>query len=107
MANDITTNPRLWALDSTGAVKVAGNRVYIKKIEYYPAAVSDDLIISEYAPDGTTAQNVIRLKTATATAEPVREVYDTPLEFNGLLVSTIDGGTAYLTIDKVTPKITA
>jgi hypothetical protein len=107
MANDITTNPRLWALDSTGAVKTAGNRVYVSKIEYYPAAIDDDIIISEYAADGTTTKNVIRLKANHGAAEPVREVYPHLFVLNGLAVSTIDGGIIYLSVEMVTPKITA
>jgi len=106
MANDITTHPRLWSLTTAGAIKAAGNRVFVRHVHYQPAAVDNALVISEYGPDGATAQNVIRMKAGPAVVLPLDRHYDPPLNLNGFYLSTITAGTVYLTIDKVQPKIT-
>ena len=110
MANDTTTHPRLWSVDSVGALKAAGDKVFIRHIIYLPALAGDDLVLSEYAPDGSTAQNIVHLvaKATITTEDVVERTFTPPLECNGLYVSTIDGGSAKIEIDKVVPtKITA
>jgi hypothetical protein len=107
MANDITTHPRLWVLDTVGAVKAAGNTVYVRHVHFEPTTAADVLTISEYAADGSTAQNVIKLKTGASVADPVDREYNPPLVMNGLYLSAITHGTAYVTVDTVRSKITA
>ncbi len=107
MANDITTNPRLWKLDTAGAIKAAGNRVLVSFIHFEPAAVSNILELSEYAPDGSTAQKVVRLRGGAAAADPVDAAMDPPLEMNGMYLSTLTAGEVYVSIKSIDTKITA
>lgn len=106
MANDLTTNPRLWSLDTVGSAKAAGNTVYIRGVHYEPTTAADILRISEYAPDGSTAQTVIRLKCGAA-VDHYDVSYSPPLPMNGIYLSEITHGVAYLLIEKVDTKITA
>lgn len=107
MANDITTNPRLWVLDTTGAIKAAGNRVFVTSVHFEPAAINNILELSEYAPDGSTAQRLIRLRGGTAAADPVDATFDPPMEFNGVYLSTLTAGSVWVGIKSVDTKITA
>jgi len=107
MANDITTNPRLWVLDTVGAIKAAGNRVLVSSVHFEPAAVANILELSEYAPDGSTAQRIIRLRGGAAAADPVDAIYDPPVEMNGLYLSTLTAGGVWGGIKSVDTKITA
>lgn len=108
MANDITTNPRLWSIDTAGALKAAGDKVFLRHIRWLPNAGGDDLILQEYDASGTAKAIVHLVAKATITTEDVVErSFAPPLECNGLAVGTIDGGTAVLEIDKVVPKLTA
>ena len=104
MANDITTNPRLWVLDTAGAVKAAGNRVRVIGIHYEPAAVNNVVSIGEYAIDGSTRQQVIRRKAGAATANPVDAEFTVPRDLNGLYLETLTAGTVYVEIADVNPK---
>lgn len=104
MANDLTTNPRLWVLDTAGALKAAGNFVGVKGLHYEPAAVGNVVSIGEYAPDGSTRQQVIRRKAGAAAADPVDATFDPPIVLNGAYLETITAGTLYLEIADVNPK---
>jgi hypothetical protein len=104
MANNITTSPRLWSLDTVGELKAAGNKVVVEGIHFEPAAVANICSIGEYAPDGSTVQQVIRVRGGAAVADPIDVEFAEPLELNGLYLSTITAGTAYLRIRSVTPK---
>lgn len=104
MANNITTHPNLWSLDTAMAVKAAGNEILVRHIHYEPTTVSDVCVIGQYAPDGSTVQNLIRLKAHPSVAAlPIDVVYDRPLKFNGMYLATIDHGTVYLMIETVNP----
>ena len=107
MANNITTNPLLWTLDSTGSVKAAGYRVHVIGIHYEPGAVSNALTIGDYAADGSTVQNRIMLKAHPSLVIPIDEIFPVPLVLNGVYVVTITAGTAYLMVLEVEPVITA
>ena len=98
MANDITTNPKLWALDTVGAVKAAGTRVKISHVHFEPTTAADVCTISEYASDGSTAKNVIKLKAGGTEVTSQDRSYTPPKELNGLYLSAITHGTVYLEV---------
>lgn len=104
MANNITTSPRLWSLDTVGELKAAGNEVIVEALHYEPAAVNNVVSIGEYAPDGSTRQQVLRYKAGSAAADPVDVEFTTPVKLNGLYLETITAGTVYLRIQSVNPK---
>jgi hypothetical protein len=81
------------------AVKAANTRVKIRHLHYEPAAVNNVCTISEYAADGSTAKNVIKLKAGSSVADPVDRSYDPPKELNGLYLSVITAGTVYLEVE--------
>jgi len=95
MSNDITA-PHLWVLDSAGVVKAAGTKVFVRMVVYGPAFAGDDLILQEYDAGGS-AKSAVILK---ASASDVDWVYidfgSEGITLNGLVVGTIDGGTAYV-----------
>jgi len=101
MANNTTTNPKLWSLDTTGSIKAASNKIFVSGLHYEPAAVNNTITLSEYAADGSTAQSRIILKAGPAAALPIDVVYDTPREFNGMYLSVITAGTLYVEIANV------
>jgi hypothetical protein len=102
MANDITTHPHLWSLDTVAAIKAAGYRIHVRHVHYEPAAVGNECVIGEYAPDGTTVQNVLRMKAHPSVAAlPIDVVYDRPLQLNGMYLATISAGTVYVMVDLV------
>jgi hypothetical protein len=103
MANNLTTNPRLWSLDTVGALKAAGNIVVVEGIHFEGAAVNNICSIGEYAPDGSTVQQVIRVRTPAGSADPVDVDFAEPLTLNGAYLSTITAGTAFLRIKSVNP----
>jgi hypothetical protein len=105
MANDITTNPRLWILDTAGALKAAGNRVFVRGLHFEPAAVDNIVALSEYGPDGSTRQLVARRRADHAAAEPVDASFDPPLECNGLYLETLTAGSVWVEVDKVSAKL--
>jgi len=107
MANDITA-PHLWKLTDVGVIKAAGDKVVIRRVVYAPAVAADDLVLQEYAADGSTAKDFCILKAGAADVDWVTIDYGSEgQEVNGLVVGTIDGGTCFVYIHKVTPKITA
>ena len=107
MAKDITS-PHLWKLTDVGQVKAAGDKVVVRRIVYAPAVAADDLVLQEYAADGSTLKDFCILKAGAADVDWVTIDYGPDGEgFNGLYVGTIDGGTVYIYIKGVVPKITA
>lgn len=104
MANDIATHPRLWDLDTVGAVKAAGTRVFIRSIHFQGTTAADFLTISEYAPDGSTAQEVIRMKVGATGTVAENKDFVPPIELNGLYLTTITHGHAFILIDKLDPQ---
>ena len=105
MANDITA-PHLWVLDTAGVIKAVGIRVRVRHVHYQPAAVDNDLILQEY--DAAAAvKSAIVMKAGPAVVLPLERDYPFGLVLNGLVVGTIDGGTVFVTVDKVEEKITA
>jgi len=107
MANDIT-GPHLWKLTDTGVIKAAGDKVRVRRIVYAPAVAADDLALQEYLSDGSTLKDFCVLKAGAADVDWVSIDYGPKgEEFNGLYVGVIDGGTCYVYLMGVTPKITA
>ena len=105
MANDIT-GPHLWKLTETGVIKATGNKVVIRRIVYAPAVAADDLVLQEYLSDGSTVKDFCILKAGAADVDWVSIDYGPEgQEVNGLVVGTIDGGTAYVYIKIVKPII--
>ena len=98
MANDITTNPNLWDLDTVGAAKAANNRVKVHHVHFEPTTAADICTISEYAADGSTAKNVIRLKAGGTEVVPVDRSYSPPKDLNGLYLSAITHGHVFLEV---------
>lgn len=98
MANDITTAPNLWDLDTVGAVKAANSRVKVHHVHFEPTGASAICTISEYDPDGSTARNVIRLKAGGTEVVPVDRHYNPPKSLNGLYLSTITNGHVFLEV---------
>jgi hypothetical protein len=96
MANDITA-PHLWKLDTAGLVKAAGTKIKITHVIFAPAVAADDLVLQEYAADGSTLKDFSVLKAGAADVDWIKDDFGPDgLEVNGLYVGTIDGGTAYV-----------
>ena len=67
MANDLTSNRRLWVLDSCGVLSTTP--VWIDKIIYIPSAASDDVTFKEWNPNSTVSAGTKYLKTGTITGD--------------------------------------
>ena len=52
MSNDVTSSV-VWVLETAAVIKATGNRVVVRKIVYYPAAVDNAVVIKDYDGDGT------------------------------------------------------
>lgn len=100
MAKDISA-PHLWKLDAAEVVVAAGTKVFVRKVVFWPAVDTDDLILREYLGDNTTLKDAIIMKGNLATLVPVEIDFGREgICFNGLTVGTIDGGSAYLYISR-------
>lgn len=99
MANTITGD-RYWNLD-TGAVIVAcGTPVIVRKIVFYPAAVSDDVLIQDYSTSAVL-QTAIRIKAGPTDASLVSLDFGPEGRLlNGFKLATIDGGSVDIYIGK-------
>jgi hypothetical protein len=73
--------------------------VKIRHVHFEPAAASNVCTISEYGPDGATAQNVIKLKCPGTEVVPQDRNYDPPKELNGLYLSVITAGEVHLEVE--------
>lgn len=80
-------------------MKAAGTRVKVRHVHFEPTAAADICTISEYGPDGSTAQNVIRLKCPGTEVVPQDRSYSPAKELNGLLLSTITHGHVFLEVE--------
>lgn len=97
MANDIT-NGRLFKLDTVGVIKAAGVPVYVRKIVYFPAAVSDDAVIQEYTLTGSLV-DTIAIKAGPSDASGVTLDFGPEgRRLNGFKLSVIAGGQLYVYI---------
>ena len=85
MANSVTTNPIV--LDTAGAVST--DKLTIKAI-VFTAANGDGLVLSDVSGNA-----VISLEASTGNLSPSLTVPG-GIKTDGLVVTTIDGGTAYL-----------
>ena len=97
-----TTSERLWTLDtaSATAIKSAGTEVFVRAIEFRPAAVDDDVVIQEYDMAGS-ARTGISLKADHAAAEPIwRDFGPNARRLNGFILSTLDGGSVLVYLGK-------
>ena len=91
MANN-TDSERLWMLTDAAVIKAAGTPVVVRKLIFFPAAVNDDVVIHEYAPDGT-ARIAIRMKAGPSVALPVDiDFGNEGRSLNGFRLLTIDAG---------------
>ena len=89
MANN-TDSERLWMLTDAAVIKAAGTPVIVRKLIYFPAAVSDDVVIHEYGSDGV-ARIAVRMKTGPAVALPVEIDFGRDGRIlNGFVLATID-----------------
>jgi len=83
MANDLTSTPHLFVLDSTGIV--SESMLVVSKIIYVPDAVDDDLLFKQWNETSTVAAGSLSNKTGTITATKT-------LTSTGNLPSTIADG---------------
>jgi len=91
MANN-TDSERLWMLTDAAVIKAAGTPVIVRKLIYFPAAVSDDVVIHEYAPGGT-ARIAVRMKAGPAVVLPIEiDFGNEGRSLNGFRLLTIDAG---------------
>lgn len=105
MANDITA-PHLWKLDTAGVVKAAGQVVTVRRVIFAPAVAADDLVLQEYAADGTTVKDFCILKAGAADVDWATVDFGPEgISVNGLVVGTIDGGTAYVYIRRARSRV--
>jgi len=79
-------------------VKAAGTRVKIRHVHFEPTTAADICLISEYGPNGSTAQNVIKLKANATEVNPVDRDYNPLKELNGLYLSTLSHGHVFLEV---------
>ena len=98
MSNDVTSNERLWVLDTASATALvaAGTHVVIRKLYLIPNAVSDDVVIKEHNYAGSQVVAMV-LKANAGSADPVDVDFGPDgRELNGMALTTIDGGTLYV-----------
>jgi hypothetical protein len=98
MSNDVTSNERLWVLDTASATALvaAGTHKVIRKLYFLPNANGDDVVIKEHNMAGSQVVAIV-LKAKAAATDPV-EVDFGPggRQINGMALTTIDGGTLYV-----------
>lgn len=89
--NTYLSATKLWICDSTGSLTT--DTVYVTHVVYFPAAVDNDLIIT----DGSD-NNLIVLKAGASDTSPVHISFaaEDGRKAVGLKIGTIDGGTAYI-----------
>ena len=105
MATDIT-GPHLWKLDTAEVVVAAGSKVFVRKVVFWPAVNTDDLILREYLGDNTTLKDAIIMKGNLADLQPVEIDFGREgISVNGLTVGTIDGGTAHVYISRARSRV--
>ncbi len=100
MANDVTSE-RLWILDTAGEIQAAvGVAVIVRKIVFFPAAVSNSATIQEYSP-AAVLRTAIVIKAGPTDAIPVSlDFGDEGRLLNGFKLSAITAGTLYVYIGK-------
>jgi hypothetical protein len=105
MAKDISA-PHLWKLDAAEVVVAAGTKVFVRKVVFWPAVNTDDLILREYLGDNTTLKDAIIMKGNLANLQPVEIDFGREgIALNGLTVGTIDGGAAHVYISRARSRV--
>ncbi len=66
MANDLTSTPNLWILDTPGML--SPTPVWVRKIIFFPNAADDDVQFRQWFPDSTLAAGTKSQKTGTITS---------------------------------------
>jgi len=95
MAN--STAGKVWALD-TAATLITGP-VYISRMDWHPNAADNDLVVSD-----NLAHSIWTVRAVSTSANHESsgiETWENPdpgHPFNGFVLTTIDGGTLYVTI---------
>jgi len=90
MANTYYTTTNLWICTDAGALNTGG--VTVMKVVYIPAAIDDDLIITDSAD-----YPAIVLKAAHVEVAPVQLDFGPKgRQLPSLKIGTIDGGTVYI-----------
>jgi hypothetical protein len=98
MSNDVTSNERLWVLDTASATALvaAGTPVIIRKLYYLPAAVNNEVVIKEHNRAGTQVV-AMEMKAGTAVADPFELDFGPEgRRLNGMALTTITAGTLYV-----------
>lgn len=95
MAN-ITTNDRLWRLDTVAVIAAVGVPVIVRKVVFVPGAIDDDVIIQEYLPDGTLDSAIILKANHTDVNLVALDFGQDGRKLNGFKLSTIDAGTIHV-----------
>jgi len=97
MANAMTG--RVWVLDTAGTIWTGP--IFISKMEYHPNAADNDLVVKDTR--GFPIWPPIRAIASSAAHETIGiEKWENPspeVPFDGLVLTTIDGGTLYVTIN--------
>ena len=99
MAN-VTTNDRLWRLDTAGVIVAVGTQVIVRKVVFVPGAIDDDVIIQEYLPDGTLDSAIILKANHTDVNLVSLDFGRDGRKLNGFKLSTIDAGTLHVYLGK-------
>jgi hypothetical protein len=100
--SNVTTSERLWSFTTAtgGNIAAAETPVIVRKVVYFPNAIDDDVVIQEYDSAGT-ARSAIVLRANHAAAEPLSLDFGmNGRRLNGFNLSTIDGGTLYVYLDR-------
>lgn len=98
MSNDVTSNERLWVLDTASATALvaAGTPVVIRKLYYLPAAVNNTVVIKEHNYAGSQVV-AMTLKAGSAAADPVDVDFGPEgRRLNGMALTTITAGSLYV-----------
>ena len=102
MANDVTSNERLWVLDTASATALvaAETPVIIRRLYFLPNAAADDVVIKEHNASASQIVAMV-LKAGASVADPVDVDFGPEgRRLNGMALTTIDGGSLYVYFGK-------